>query len=148
MQRFVNLLSLSTLMAVVLIHRCQFLVSIRLYRGMKMNTSVGKQSRLLLLAVATLLFSGCIVAPPPHRHYVGAVVTVAPPPLRVEVRGEPPYPGYLWFDGYWGWEHDHHVWVPGHWVEPRAGYRWAPHRWVHERDGWHLEEGHWERGRR
>jgi|GEM_PF-419489 len=116
-----------------------------------MSKFIGKSSRLFIAIVATAttaLLSGCIVEPPPHRHHVGTVVTVAPPPLRVEVRGEPPYPGYIWFDGYWSWQRSEHVWVPGHWAAPRPGYRWVPHHWVHERDGWFMEEGHWERGRR
>ena len=113
-----------------------------------MITSLGKKLLLVSIVGAMLSVSGCVVEPPPHRHYVGAVVTVAPPPLQVEVRGIAPYPGYLWFDGYWSWERERHVWVPGHWAAPRPGYRWVPHRWYHEHDGWHLAEGHWERGRR
>jgi hypothetical protein len=106
-----------------------------------------KQGLLLSIVTATLALSGCVVERP-HRHYVGTVVTVAPPPLRVEVRGAPPYPGSIWFDGYWAWQRDRHVWIPGHWAEPRPGYRWVPHHWYHERDGWHLDEGHWEGRRR
>jgi len=97
----------------------------------------------LLIATATL--AGCVVVPAPgHRHYIGAVVVVAPPPLRREVIGVAPFPGGIWIDGYWSWVGNRHEWIGGRWERPRPGYRWVPHRWYHERAGWRMAEGHWE----
>lgn len=109
-----------------------------------MNTSLNKLA-LLAALISSIMLSGCVVEAVPHRHYVGAVVTVAPPPLRVETIGVAPARGYVWIDGYWSWNGYRHDWVGGHWEAPHPGYRWVPHRWVHERDGWHLSEGHWDR---
>lgn len=101
---------------------------------------------LMLLIASGLSLSGCVVVPAhSHRMYVGGVVRIAPPPLRVETIGVAPAPGYVWINGYWSWTGNHHVWVAGRWEAPRPGYRWVPHRWYHERDGWHLAEGHWDR---
>lgn len=97
----------------------------------------------LLAALASIVLSGCIVAPiGPYR---GGVVQVAPPAPRYEVAGAPPVAGYLWIDGYWGWSGGRHVWQPGHWTAPRPGYRWAPHRWERDGRGWQERPGHWER---
>jgi hypothetical protein len=101
---------------------------------------------LALTLAASMSMSGCVVVPA-HRYYVGAVVTVAPPPPRREVIGVAPNRGYVWVGGYWQWTGARHDWVAGHWEAPRNGYHWVPHSWHHERDGWHLAEGHWERGR-
>lgn len=100
---------------------------------------------LVAISVLAITLSGCVIAPPPHRYYVGTVVATAPPPARVEVYGTAPGRDYVWLGGYWGWSGGRHEWVPGHWERARPHYRWVPHRWVHERDGWHLSEGHWER---
>jgi hypothetical protein len=98
--------------------------------------------------LATITLTGCVVVPVPgHRHYIGGVVVVAPPPLRREVIGVAPARGYIWIDGYWAWNGGRHEWIAGRWEAPRPGFFWAPHRWYHERDGWHLEEGRWERRR-
>lgn len=107
-----------------------------------MNHSLTKLL-LMLVMLSGLTLGGCVVVPP-HRVYVGGVVRVGPPPLRHEVIGVAPAPGYVWIDGYWSWTGNRHVWVAGQWVAPHPGYRWVPHRWYHERDGWHLAEGHWE----
>ncbi len=102
-------------------------------------------SRAGTLAVAlglSLGIGGCVVTPP--RAYVGGVVTIAPPPVRVEYYGPPPYPGYFWIGGYWRWGPGGYVWVPGHWAAPRPGYRWVPRHWVQDpRGGWHLAGGRW-----
>ena len=91
---------------------------------------------------AVLTLGGCLVVGP---DYDGGVVALAPPVPQVEVVGVAPYPGYLWFGGYWHWEGGRHVWVGGHWGPPRAGYRWVPHTWEHAGGGWRLRRGHWAR---
>src|SRR5579872_4042601 len=68
---------------------------------------------------------------------------VPPPPIRAEVVGVAPGPGYVWVGGYWGWSGLAHVWVPGRWaVPPHRHARWVEPRW--DRDGRHyrFHEGH------
>ncbi|ODV10489.1 MAG: hypothetical protein ABT20_07995 [Rubrivivax sp. SCN 70-15] len=97
-----------------------------------------------LFATAAALLAGCVVAPG-RPYHGGAFVTVAPPPLRVEIAGSPPGAGYVWISGWWGWVGDRHVWHPGHWDAPRPGYRWEPHRWERDGPGWRERGGRWER---
>jgi len=106
------------------------------YRGVKAGV--------VALGLAAALLGGCIVAPAP-RYYGGPFVAVAPPPPTVEVAGVAPYPGYVWFGGYWGWVGGQHVWVGGHWGPGRPGYYWVPHTWVRAGGGWRLVGGHWAR---
>ena len=106
-------------------------------------SSIGSRVRSIAAAAAlTLALCGCVVT---ARPYGGAYVTIAPPPLRAEVVGVAPAPGWFWINGYWGWDGYRHVWIPGRWAAPRPGYRWVPHRWVHEGGGWRMAEGHWVR---
>lgn len=113
---------------------------------MKTANRIVKLTTLSAILALSASFTGCVVVPaPPHRVYVGGVVRIAPPPVRVEIRGVAPGPGFVWIDGYWTWEGGRHVWIGGRWEAPRPGYYWRPHRWHHERDGWYLEEGHWDR---
>lgn len=51
----------------------------------------------------------------------GGTVIVAPP-LRSEYRGVPPYPNYIWMDGYWDRIGTGHHWVPGYWAPPGTRY--------------------------
>ncbi len=95
--------------------------------------------------LAGILLAGCVVAPAPGYYRVGPVVTVAPPPVPVEVVGVAPAPGYVWMAGYWNWVGGRHVWVAGHWGPGRPGYRWAPQHWVATPGGWRLAPGHWVR---
>jgi hypothetical protein len=96
----------------------------------------------LLISVA---LAGCVVVPD-QDHYVGGVVMVAPPPVRVEVAGVAPSPDAVWVAGYWSWVGGRHEWVGGHWVPGRPGHHWVAHAWVRQGDGWRLRPGHWERG--
>jgi len=74
----------------------------------------------------------------------GVRVTVAPPPVRAEVRPVAPSPGHIWIAGHWAWRHGRHVWMPGRWaLPPGPGYRWVAARWVSERGQWTFFEGHW-----
>jgi len=86
---------------------------------------------------------GAIVAPASAV----TVVTIAPPPPRVEVVPAPRR-GYVWVPGYWSWSGRRHVWVQGNWVRERRGYVYESPQWV-ERDGrWELRRGAWRRGDR
>jgi hypothetical protein len=99
----------------------------------------------LLALLVSAAISGCVVVPD-QGHYAGGVVMVAPPPLREEVIGVAPEPGYVWIAGYWSWVGGRHEWVEGHWARGRPGYHWVRHVWVRQGDGWRMHEGHWERG--
>src|SRR5581483_2184509 len=41
-----------------------------------------------------------------------------PPPVRAEVVGVAPGPGYVWVNGYWGWRGNAYAWVPGYYAHP------------------------------
>ncbi|MBS1189246.1 MAG: hypothetical protein H6R10_1038 [Rhodocyclaceae bacterium] len=97
-----------------------------------------------VVAIGAMALGGCVVAPA-QPYYVSEPVMVAPPPPRVEVVGVAPVPGYIWINGFWGWNGRGHDWHPGHWEAPRPGYRWAPHQWHQEGPGWRQQRGHWER---
>jgi hypothetical protein len=99
----------------------------------------------LLALLVSAAISGCVVVPD-QGHYAGGVVMVAPPPLREEVIGVAPEPGYVWIAGYWSWVGGRHEWVEGHWARGRPGYHWVRHSWARQGDGWRMHEGHWERG--
>ncbi|HUN26187.1 MAG TPA: hypothetical protein VMU67_07750 [Steroidobacteraceae bacterium] len=108
----------------------------------------GSRLKIVALAAAGALYvalAGCVVAPGPGGLYVGPAVSFAPPQPYVESYGVAPYPGYIWFGGYWNWVGGRYIWVRGHWGAPRAGFRWVPNRWVRGGDGWHMQRGHWAR---
>ena len=90
-----------------------------------------------LLALAPGLAHAQVVVP-------GVSVTVAPPPVRAEVRPMAPSPNHVWINGHWAWRRGAHVWMPGHYaLPPGAGYRWVPARWVNEGGRYVFFEGHW-----
>ncbi|MBS0365848.1 MAG: YXWGXW repeat-containing protein [Proteobacteria bacterium] len=100
-----------------------------------------------MAAVATAaLLCGCVVAPAPG--YGEVVAYSAPPPLRYEVVGVAPAPGYFWIGGGWYWERGVYAWHPGRWAAPRPGYRWAPQAWRPVGNTWRMAPGHWVRGYR
>jgi len=109
----------------------------------KIKSGVLKAGALAILASVALV--GCVITPMGPGLYIGGPVAVAPPPMREEVIGFAPYPGYVWASGYWGWEGGRHVWRAGRWQPGRPGYRWVPHHWEEARGGWRLAGGHWER---
>lgn len=96
--------------------------------------------------LASLLFAAAAVAaslagPVDAAH---VYVQVAPPPLRVEVRGVAPSPGHVWHEGYWRWNGRAHVWVAGAWVmPPHPGHVWVSGHWKSTPSGWTWVEGHW-----
>ncbi len=73
------------------------------------------------------------------------VITIAPPPIPIYVRPEPPAPYYIWIPGYWAYNFfTGYYWVPGTWVEaPAVGLVWTPGYW-HWREGHFVWiEGYW-----
>jgi hypothetical protein len=74
------------------------------------------------------------------------VVTIAPPPLRME-HHRPPRPGFefVWIDGYWGWQGGRHVWIGGRWDRPPHGHHhWRQPRWEHRHGGYIFVDGRWD----
>ena len=70
-------------------------------------------------------------------------VSVAPPPIRVEVTPPAPSPAHAWIAGHWVWR-GQHEWMAGHWaLPPEPGYAWEPARWVNSGGDWVFYEGHW-----
>lgn len=70
-----------------------------------------------------------------------------PPPER---RYEPvpaPREGFVWVEGYWGWNGRRHEWVEGRWEPVRRGYVYRQPQWVHEGERWKFREGYWEERR-
>lgn len=77
----------------------------------------------------------------------GYYVRTPPPPMRYEVYGAAPGPGYVWTPGYWNYRGNSYAWVGGSWRRPpRAGYRWSPGTWQqHPRNGYRWRDGRWHR---
>jgi hypothetical protein len=72
-----------------------------------------------VLSAAAL--SGCVVTPVGVEGEV--VAYQPPPPVRYEVIGVAPAPGYFWIGGAWFWEGGRYDWRPGHWEEHRGERR-------------------------
>lgn len=107
---------------------------------MRLNSARVGIAGLLLTAA----LSACVVTPAPV--YDGVVAYQAPPPVRFEVVGAVPAPGYFWVNGAWFWEGGRYAWHPGYWQAPRPGYHWVAHSWHPAGNGWRMEPGHWRRG--
>jgi len=92
---------------------------------------------MLVLVFSTMALVGC----------AGGVVyyaNVPPPPVRVEVMGVAPGPGYAWVGGYWGWSGGAHVWMPGRWVVPPHRHAvWVAPRWERAGGRYRFHEGRW-----
>ena len=99
-------------------------------------------------AVLAATLSGCVVTARPAAVGVsGEVVAYSPPPpVRYEVVGVAPGPGYFWVGGAWFWEGGRYAWHPGRWEAPRPGYHWVAHEWRPVGNSWHMTPGHWARG--
>jgi hypothetical protein len=83
----------------------------------------------------------------PERCSLGATcVDEAPPPLKEEVIGTSPTPGYIWMSGYYVYYGKAgYQWTDGHWGPARPGYHWnAPH-WEQIGSKWIFTPGDWER---
>lgn len=94
------------------------------------------------LSFAGALLTLALAAPPAAAARV--YVRIAPPAVRVEVRGVAPSPRHVWVGGYWRWNGSAHVWVAGGWkVPPRHGAVWIEGHWRGSRRGWYWAPGHW-----
>ena len=106
-----------------------------------------KKIKTLVVALAALSLSACVVAPYPRAGYypqAGEIVTDVPPPAPyVEVVPAIPFPGAVWIGGYWGWSGGRHSWMPGRWEHPRRGYTWSQPHWEQRGNQWHQRGGGW-----
>jgi hypothetical protein len=94
---------------------------------------------LFALMVTGLSLAGCGVG---YEYYAVS----APPPVRVEVRGVAPGPGFIWINGYWGYTGGRYAWVPGRWERPpHPRSRWEEGRWERHGDRWGYRKGRWRR---
>src|ERR1700748_3043139 len=95
--------------------------------------------RTWLLAPALALF-GIVGCSGGAVYYASA----PPPPLRHEVIGVAPGPGFVWVNGYWGWRGNQHYWVAGSWQRPpRAHAVWVAPRWEPRGNRYYFHEGRW-----
>ena len=108
------------------------------------TTRRSARTALLGVLVGTLL-SGCVIRVRAPLEPAEVVVNEAPPPERVEVVTVAPSPNHIWVRGYWSWSGRGWVWVPGRWEHRRAGHEWTPGHWQRRAHGWVWVPGHWRR---
>src|SRR5215475_3991368 len=96
------------------------------------------------LALASLFAAGAAVAPQAYSANVDIEVGVAPPAARYEV-APAPRQGYVWRQGYWGWDGHRHVWHNGHWERARPGYAYRSPHWVEHNGRWSYQASRWDR---
>ena len=94
--------------------------------------------------IAAALVTGSMLATACASGGGHVYVRSGPPPVRAEVIGVAPGPGYVWMPGYYRYNGGGYVWVGGRWDRPpRARARWVPGHWQRDRRGWYYVEGHW-----
>ena len=108
------------------------------------------KSEILAAAFLTAVLAAPLAAqlpppPPPLPDEIRpTIVTIAPPPIRVETVVVRPGPEYVWARGYWDWDGDSWAWVRGRWaVGPTATASWVPARYQRLSGGWEYVPGHW-----
>ena len=72
-------------------------------------------------------------------------VSIAPPPPKRELTGNPPRPGDIWFPGYYRYyEKTGYQWEEGRWHEPNPGHTWIPPYWSQTpTKKWMRHAGRW-----
>ena len=96
----------------------------------------------------TLSFAVISVTAYGGRVPVAYYAPVPPPPVKVEVRPVSPGPGFVWIDGFWGYEGGHHIWQAGRWEKPpRANAHYVAPRWDRKGNQYAFREGHWKGGK-
>ena len=92
--------------------------------------------------VSAILASGLTA---PAFAQVGIYIGRTPPPMRYEVEGPMPGPGYVWTEGYWAWGDGRYEWRRGAWQRPPyEGAYWSHPHYDHYQQGWAVHEGHWD----
>ena len=90
------------------------------------------------ILAASMLATACGPA------YGRVYVRTGPPPIRAEVVGVAPGPGYVWLPGYYRYDGGGYLWVGGRWDRPpRRNARWERGHWQRDRRGWYYVEGRW-----
>jgi len=107
-----------------------------------------KMSRHLLVAFSALVLgTGVVGVQSPAFGQVGAevnLISVAPPPVRVEVIPPRPSQWHIWQRGSWVYGPAGYIWHPGRYVmPPTQGLLWVPEEWVNFGGGYRLVPGHW-----
>ena len=92
-----------------------------------------KTAFLILLGFVSVLIAACVVAGP----------TMAPPPMKKEIRTMKPGPQFIWISGHWKWSGNRYSWVQGHWVKNRPGRHWVAGHWERRGPRWVWIKGHW-----
>ena len=97
-----------------------------------------KRTWMLSAVLAAISLTAC--AGGGYVYYASA----PPPPVRAEVFGVAPGPGFVWINGYWGYRGGAYAWVPGRWERPpRRGAAWVQGRWERHGNRWGYRDGHW-----
>jgi hypothetical protein len=96
-----------------------------------------KRTLLLAVLAGALSLPGCAAG---YAYYA----PVPPPPVRVEAFGVAPGPGFVFVNGYWGYQGGNHVWIPGRWERPPHGRSaWEAGRWERQGNRWAYRQGRW-----
>lgn len=97
--------------------------------------------------MASLLTAGALAVPltvSAETQEIRVLVDTAPPPVK---ESNPPMPskaGYVWSQGYWGWNGSTYVWTEGSWLavaEPSK--KWVAPTWTQQGTKWYFTAGHW-----
>lgn len=106
---------------------------------------ISSQTIARCLAAATIFSCGNLFA----EANISWGVTITggtPPPVMRHEPMPPPRAGYVWMQGYWGWQGGAHVWIPGRWERERVGHVYVQPAWREGPKGWELHPGGWHSG--
>ena len=92
-----------------------------------------KTAWLALLGFLFVITAACLVPGP----------TVAPPPVKKEIRTVKPGPNFVWISGHWKWSAGRYVWLTGRWVKKKPGRNWVAGHWTRRGKHWVWVKGHW-----
>ena len=97
-----------------------------------------------ILSIAIIAGGTSLVAPVAQAGVnLNLELGIPPPEPRYE-----PVPvardGFIWIQGFWGWDGNRHVWHEGRWEHERRGYAYRPEHWERVGDHWRFREGGWE----
>ena len=67
-----------------------------------------------------------------------------PDPIIEEVSYDPPYPGWVWIDGYWHWNDLEWEWIAGDWMPPRGSLAYVEPTYYTENNFITYTAGYWE----
>ena len=67
-----------------------------------------------------------------------------PEPLTEQADFKPPYPGWIWIDGYWHWNSVEWVWINGEWIPPRGSLVYVEPSYIQETNFVTYTSGYWD----